>query len=176
MTNLKWTVDKEEMKITFYLKSAKGADWVGIGIYMKGADIAIVRKNLIGSMISSPQFVVDDRLSVDFVIPAKDTLQNVEPLHSEFCQSDQRIVAVIRRDLNTCDLEDLPVEANKQHLICASGPIDSEGQILFYGPNNANANVNLIVDEGLLLESSLTIKNKSSPRTLSPGVTVFGNP
>ena len=163
--NVKWTVDKEEMKITFQVESAQGADWVGIGISenggMKGADIAIVKKTL-SSAVTASDFIVDDRFSFDFTIPKQDTLQNVELLYTKFRESDQRIVAVIRRDLNTCDLEDYRVEAHKQHLICASGSVDSDGQILYHGPNNANAFVNLMLDEGLLLELPQPLVNKSS--------------
>ena len=170
--NVQWTVDMEALTITFHVESSAGADWVGLGLSenggMKGADIAIVRKSSSGS-----ELVVDDRVSVGYIRPEKDTLQNIELLYSEIRESDERIVAVIRRDLDTCDIDDLSVVPNKQNLICASGMTSSEGEILYHGPNVAKALVNLMVDEELLLESNLSEGNKSF--ALGPMVTVRGD-
>ena len=151
---VQWTVDKETMKITFRFESLEGADWVGFGLSeygsMKGADLAIVRKKS-----STDDFVVEDRVSLENTVPQMDALQNVELLHAEI--RDQRIVAVIRRDLNTCDLDDLPIEPNKQYLVCTSGATRSEDDELVY-PEDAmpsKALVNLMLDEDLLLNQSL---------------------
>ena len=169
--NVKWTIDTEALAVTFHVESAKGADWVFLGISenggMKGADIAVIR-------MSGSEFVVEDMVSIDDVLPKVDTLQNVELLHSEIRESDQRIIAVIRRKLNTCDADDLPIEANKQYLICDSGSSTSEGDIPFHGSNVANAYVNLMLDEELLLERKFSTENDLAVRT-SPTVTVRGD-
>lgn len=156
--NVKWTVDMEALEITFRVESAQGSDWVSFGLSenggMKGADVAIVKRRSTGS-----EFVVEDRVSFDHGLPKMDTLQNVELLHSEV--RDQRIVAVLRRGLNTCDLDDLPVEPKKQYLVCASGSTTPEGEIIYPDPTSATAKtaeavVNLMLDEDLLLDQSIS--------------------
>lgn len=153
--NVEWTVNKETMKITFRFESSEGADWVGFGLSenggMKGADLAIVRKK-------KTEFIVEDRVSIENTLPKLDALQNVELLHAEI--HNQRIVAVIRRDLNTCDLDDIPIQPNKQYLVCTSGATDSVGELVYPEPTSAEAKtskalVNLMLDEDLLLNQML---------------------
>ncbi len=178
--DVKWTVDREAMKITYYIESAEGADWVGFGISenggMKGADIAMIRKIKSASTDShsSPEFVVDDRVSLDYDMPKKDTLQNVELLHSEVRESDQRILAVIRRDLNTCDREDLLVEAHPQYLVCASGQTTSDGEMLYNDRETAKALVNLFTGETFVFEASPATGNGTRTIVISPTLTFRG--
>lgn len=70
------------------------------------------------------EFVVDDLISLDFVHPKRDVLQHVELVYATIDDRD-RIQAVIRRRLDTCDKDDIAVSGTKQFLICASGMTSS---------------------------------------------------
>jgi hypothetical protein len=153
-THVKWTFDKEAKDITFGVTGAPGASWLGIGISeqggMRGADIAMVRENLKGD------FVLDDLFSHDYIRPEKDIVQNFKLLYAMVDEQD-RIQAIIRRDANTCDEDDLPITGSKQNIICASGATASEGTPLFHGDQRGKATVNMVIDENLLIERHLNL-------------------
>uniref|UniRef100_A0A7R9W774 DOMON domain-containing protein n=1 Tax=Pseudictyota dubia TaxID=2749911 RepID=A0A7R9W774_9STRA len=165
--DVKWTVDRVSRKLVLSFRSDVGADYVGIGLSefgsMKGSDIAIVKRIPDGK--GGVGFEVEDTISTDFVRPRKDTLQNVELLHANIDEHG-RIRAVIRRDLDTCDRDDLAVGSYKQYLICASGQMDDAGDILYHGPaRRGMALVNLAVDEELLFNRNLPSSAEVGPGT-----------
>ena len=156
--DVQWTVDREAKEITFGIRGVPGASWVAIGISenggMKGADIAMVRN-------VNDDFVVDDLFSTSMDMPRMDILQNVELLHAEV-DSEDRLSAVIRRPLDTCDADDIAVSGTKQNIICASGIVNDEGKPMFHGLQRSKALVNLVTDEQLLIERSFDLNFTSS--------------
>ena len=189
-SDVEWTIDREAQQATFAVRSAPGADWVGLGLSttrgMRGADIMMVRR-----IKNDNGFEVDDRYSQDYEKPELDVLQNLE-LPEAYADDHDRIRALLRRRLETCDKDDMSITvATKRYLVCASGPIDPDsGDILYHGPNYGKALVNLFVDEDLLTSRKLVLPdipqedstidgqadNDNSSSFLSPGVRFHGNP
>ena len=77
---------------------------------MKGADMHIVKE------VESGVFVADDAFLMDKERPVSDTVQNIKLLSAKR-DEDGRLVAVIERDVDTCDKDDLIIESYKQHII-----------------------------------------------------------
>ncbi|CAB9517883.1 DBH-like monooxygenase protein [Seminavis robusta] len=150
-SDIKWTVDKEAMTLRIAFKSAIDTEWVGLGISefgtMKGTDIMLVK--MIDNGADEPSFVAEDLISTDFVKPRKDILQNVELIHAEL-DEDGRIHALVERPLDSCDYDDIAVEPFQQSIICASGYLDDNNEILYHGPAVRSATtVNFMIDEDL---------------------------
>lgn len=171
--DVQWTLDRKSLKIMIGVSSAPYADWVGIGVSenggMKGADISVVRKK-------HSKFAIDDLISKDYVKPEKDILQNAE-LISATVLDNGRIRAIIQRDIETCDNEDIAIESYKQYLICASGATDESGEILFHGQKHAMALVNLMADEELLFGRNFhSVPQPLANIEVAPGVTMWDDP
>ncbi|CAB9520125.1 DBH-like monooxygenase protein 1 (Partial), partial [Seminavis robusta] len=168
-SDVQWTVDREAMTLQMAFKSTEGAEWVGLGIAefgsMKGADIMLV-KMIHNNDSVRPSFVVEDLISTDFVKPRKDLLQNVELLRAEVDENG-RIHALIERPLDSCDIDDIAIEAYKQTIICASGYLDDGNEIAYHGPRqHSSTTVNLIVDEDLLYGSAPSFSSQSQSGTV----------
>ena len=177
---LKWTVDIERQKIRFQVTSDPGADWVAVGLSenggMKGADMMIVKDDAYDGDGNEPSFEILDSISLDYVRPEPDVLQNVKMLQASR-DDDDRIVAVLERDLYTCDLDDLRVEPYKQHVICASGRLDSKGTISYHGRQRSSALVNLMLDEELLMDRKFDrLVDSRKGVEVTSGVTMHGDP
>ena len=172
-SNLQWTVDKASMDLTLAVSSVPSSDWIAVGFSenggMKGADMLMVRR------FSNGKYVVDDLISKDYALPERDVLQNGELLFSETDELDQ-IRVVLRRRLNTCDKDDIPIKSYKQSLICASGKLDANGQALFHGPQHNRIDVNMMVDEQLLTERQLNLhQNLTATPLVTDIVTAQGD-
>ncbi|CAB9520124.1 DBH-like monooxygenase protein [Seminavis robusta] len=168
-SHVQWTVDREAMTLQMAFKSTEGAEWVGLGIAefgsMKGADIMLV-KMIHNNDSVEPSFVVEDLISTDFVKPRKDLLQNVELLRAEVDENG-RIHALVERPLDSCDIDDIAIEAYKQTIICASGYLDDGNEIAYHGPRqHSSTTVNLIVDEDLLYGSAPSFSSQSQSGTV----------
>ncbi|CAB9504750.1 DBH-like monooxygenase protein [Seminavis robusta] len=151
-SDIRWTVDKEAMTLRIAFKSSVDAEWVGLGIAefgtMKGADIMLVK--MIDNGTDEPAFQAEDLISTDFVKPRKDFLMNVDLLHAEL-DEDGRIHALVERPLDSCDDDDIAVEAFQQSIVCASGYLDNDNEIIYHGPTDRSATtVNFLIDEDLL--------------------------
>lgn len=172
---VEWTVDAARRKVRFRLTSAnEDDDWVAVGISenggMKGADIAVVKE------VEPGLYVADDTFSMDFERPKSDVLQNVDLLSAKR-DNDGRIVAVIEKDIDTCDKDDLMIESYKQHLICASGKLDMDGNIGYHVRNRHTQTVNLMLDEELLMDRKFpTNVDLSKGVEVEPGVIFYDDP
>ena len=147
---VEWSIDTEGRKIRYCLTSVNENDeWVAVGISenggTKGADIAIVKQ------LKPEVCIADDTFSMGFESPKSDVLQNVELISARRADVG-RLVAVIERDLDTCDKDDPAIESHKQYLVCASGNLDDDGSISHHGGNHHSQTVNLLVDEELLMD------------------------
>lgn len=136
-----WTLDMESHEITMAVRGASGATWVAIGLSeygsMKGLDVAMI-KELQNEDDDESSFVVEDLISHDFVTPQNDILQSVELLYAHIDQED-RLQAIIRRRLDTCDKDDIAIEPYRQYLVGASGDVNAKGEAVFHGPSRARA-------------------------------------
>lgn len=179
---LEWTLDPERRKVRFRLTSAAPDDgWVAAGISenggMKGADLWAIRE-LTGAGIfdDSASFESTDLFSTDFALPEEDVLQNVE-LIAAWRDEDGRLVGVIERDLETCDKDDIAVEAHKQHVVCASGRLDGVGNVSYHGPNRHSETINLMLDEELLMERKFLVNvDLSKGVEVEPGFVFYDDP
>ena len=177
-SDLEWTVDLEALQITIRWKSSPNAEWTAFGISenggMKGADIAMIKKQQTKSSNSSSGFEVQDLVSSEFALPGLDLLQHVELLHASHDVQDGRLQVTIRRDIDTCDQQDIKVQPHKQYLICASGSLSSvDGTTpLYHGRQRSTGLVNLMLDEEILFEREPQAPSKTNKTYLAPGVTV----
>ena len=171
-SDVEWTVDRKAQTWTVAVRGAPGFNWMGMGISenggMKGADIMMVKRN------EQDEFEVEDLFSSDYEKPNKDIMQNVELLEA-YTDEQGSIRALLRRRLDTCDVDDIEVKSTKQYLICASGVTDSEGTILFHGPARSKALVNLFVDEELLIDRKFNMPPNTTRMEIGPGLTVPSN-
>ncbi|CAB9516869.1 DBH-like monooxygenase protein 2 homolog [Seminavis robusta] len=174
-TDLKWTVDREALKITLQWKSEVGAEWTAFGISeyggMKGADIAVVKFG--GG--DNGGFQVEDRFSTEYGLPKVDFIKNVKLLEAHH-DDEGRIQATIERNLFTCDEEDIDIAAHQQYIICASGYLAEDQDMLYHGPDRATGVVNFMINEELLFQRKLVAPPADAPKTyLGDGMVVHGN-
>ncbi|CAB9501910.1 DBH-like monooxygenase protein 2 [Seminavis robusta] len=175
-TDLKWTVDREALKITLQWKGEVGAEWTAFGISeyggMKGADIAVVKFT---GGDTGGGFQVEDRFSTVYGLPKLDFIKNVELLEAHH-DDEGRIQATIERNLFTCDEEDIDIAAHQQYIICASGQLSEDGGMLYHGPDRATGVVNFMIDEELLFKRNLVAPPANSTKTyFGKGMVVHGN-
>ena len=158
--DLRWTVDLEARMLQVSFRSFPGSEYVGFGVSeygsMKGADIMVV-KMIEAATGEGPKFFVEDLISTEFAKPRKDILQNVELLHATL-DAENRIYAVLERPLDSCDKDDIAIEAYKQNVICASGSLDAEGEIMYHSHRSSTL-VNFMVDEDALYMGSLELSD-----------------
>jgi hypothetical protein len=116
-----------------------------------------------------------DMVYLGYVYPTMDILQSVELLSADRTEDD-RIIAVLQRDLNSCDFDDFPVVSNKQHIICVSGSLDSGGSITYHGCQTDSVQVNLMLNEELLFDRKFdTIHDVHQGVEISTGVVTHGD-
>lgn len=173
-SDLRWTVDLESLQITLQWTSSVDAEWTAFGISenggMKGADIALIKH------LPDDSFEVQDMYSDKYGLPTQDLVTNVELLEATH-DDEGRMVVTIRRDLETCDGQDIKLEPHRQYLICASGQLSSESGALYHGPSRAGGLVNLMLDEALLFERNLVppLANETLLTYLGEGITIHGD-
>ena len=169
-SDFQWTVDVEAMTITYSWKSSPEAEWTAFGFSenggMKGADITAVKS-------LGEAFQVEDLVSTLFAKPEKDVLQNVELLSATY-DVERQIHVVARRDLDTCDRDDIKITSHKMYVVCASGSL-SGGDLSYHGNLRSSGLVNIMLNEEALFEQSFIVSNDTRASQLSPGITSHGN-
>lgn len=172
---IQWTVDHENRKLLLKWRSTPGAQWTAFALTefgsMKGADMAVVKSSKAGN----GPFRVEDRYARNASLPELDVLQNIELLSARY-DEQERMEVVIRRDVDTCDSQDIIVASHKQYVICASGSLDDNGEMSYHGPTRSSGLLNFMVDEDLLFERKFqNLEESTNVSKLSDGVVARGN-
>ncbi|KXS20636.1 PHM/PNGase F [Gonapodya prolifera JEL478] len=132
--HLFWSVNQAEGTATFAIANRQPPTWLGFGLSetgsMRGADIALLRKN------SSGGLYLTDMHASDFVPPTEDMSQDLT-LITAF-QNDNITAFAFRRKIDAqCIDEDLTVRlSTNQWVITAFGSTDN---FAYHGPNNRAA-------------------------------------
>ncbi|CAB9516868.1 Tyramine beta-hydroxylase [Seminavis robusta] len=126
-------------------------------------------------MDGDSNFLIEDRFSMEYGLPSLDLLQNIKLLDAHH-DDEGRIHVTIQRDLFTCDEEDIDVKSHQQYIICASGNLSEDGDMLYHGPNRATGRVNFMIDEASLFEQNLQPPPPNGTKThLEEGLVLHGN-
>ncbi|KAA0189759.1 DBH-like monooxygenase protein-like [Hyalella azteca] len=126
---LSWTPDLEKQEVTFTI-SARTRGWVGLGISSNGA---MHGADIVTAWVKGDRVYVQDRYGDGHKTPPVDDKGHWQALAAY--ENNTHTVVTVKRDINTCDLQDFPLTNDTTRFIFAWGPVDPEGEFPpYHGP------------------------------------------